>query len=367
MEAFKSIFVDIQDPRDQNAWHELHEILFIAFAAVLCGAQNCVEIAEYAEAKQPLLRQFLTLKHGAPSHDTFSRVFRLLDPRAFERCFTRFMEAFRTQLEREGRGEKVVAIDGKSQRRAYEKGRSHMPPMMVSAWGVETRMTLAHTTAPQNNEVAGALKLLELISLKGCIVTGDGLHCNRKMAQRLHDAGADYVLTLKGNQHDLAREAGELLDAARATAPCAETYENGHGRFELRRAIVVPARELGERRKFPGLAAVARVDDWREIDGKPTHSVRTFALSQEFTPTRVLQIVRWHWSIENQCHWALDVVFHEDLARTRKDHGPENLSILRRLTMNVLRSIPTKGSIAVKRKRAAWNNDYFFDALTHLR
>ncbi len=367
MEAFKSIFMDLQDPRDQNAWHELHEILFIAFAAVLCGAQNCVEIAEYAEAKLPLLCQFLTLKHGAPSHDTFSRVFRLLDPRAFEACFARFMESFRAQLEREGRGGKVVAIDGKSQRRAYEKGRSHMPPMMVSAWGVETRMTLAHTIAPQGNEVAGALKLLELISLKGCIVTGDGLHCNRKMAQRLCEAGADYVLTLKGNQHDLSREAEELLDAARAMAPCAQTCENGHGRFELRRAMVVPARELGERCKFPGLAAVARVDDWREIDGKPTHFVRTFALSQEFTPARVLEIVRWHWSIENQCHWTLDVVFHEDLARTRKDHGPENLSILRRLTMNVLRSIPAKGSIAVKRKRAAWNNDYFFDALTHLR
>jgi hypothetical protein len=149
MEAFKTIFVDLQDPRDQNAWHELHEILFTAFAAVLCGAQNCVEIAEYAEAKLPLLCQFLTLKHGAPSHDTFSRVFRLLDPRAFEACFARFMEAFRGQLEREGRGGRVVAIDEKSQRRAYEKGRSHMPPMMVSAWGVETRMTLAHTIAPR--------------------------------------------------------------------------------------------------------------------------------------------------------------------------------------------------------------------------
>lgn len=367
MEAFKSIFADLPDPRDQNAWHELHEILFIAFAAVLCGAQNCVEIAEFAQAKLPLLRQLLTLKHGAPSHDTFSRVFRLLDPKAFEACFARFMEAFRVQLEREGSAPKVVAIDGKSQRRAYEKGRSHMPPMMVSAWGVETRMTLAHTIAPQGNEVEGALKLLELISLKGCIVTGDGLHCNRKMAKRLCEAGADYVLTLKGNQSGLAREAGELLDAARATAPCAETYEDGHGRFEYRRVIVVPARELGERRKFPGLAAVARVDDWREIDGKATHSVRIFALSQEFTPKHVLKIVRTHWSIENHCHWTLDVVFHEDLARNRKDNGPQNLSMLRRLTMNVLRSIPAKGSIAVKRKRAAWSNDHFFDALTHLR
>ena len=133
MEAFKAIFVDLQDPRDQNAWHELHEILFIAFAAVLCGAQNCVEIAEFAQARLPLLRQLLTLKHGTPSHDTFSRVFRLLDPKAFEACFARFMDAFRTQIEHEGGGAKVVAIDGKSQRRAYEKGRSHMPPMMVSA------------------------------------------------------------------------------------------------------------------------------------------------------------------------------------------------------------------------------------------
>jgi predicted transposase YbfD/YdcC len=248
-----------------------------------------------------------------------------------------------------------------------ECGAKSPHPYQIQKRHVETRMTLAHTIAPGGNEVEGALQLLDLISLKGCIVTGDGLHCNRKMAKRLHNAGADYALTLKANQFDLAREAKDLLESVRATAPCAETSGDGHGRFERRCAIVVAAKELGERRKFPGLAAVARVDDWREIDGKLSHCTRMFALSQEFSAERVLQIVRSHWSIENHCHWSLDIVFHEDLARNRKDHGPQNLSMLRRLTMNILHSIPTKGSIAVKRKRAAWNNDSFFEAMTHLR
>jgi predicted transposase YbfD/YdcC len=369
MEAFRAIFAVLDDPRDHNTCHELHEVLFLAFAAMLCGAQNCVEIAEFGRAKLPLLRSFLTLKHGVPSHDTISRLFRLLDPKAFASCFARFMEAFHAQLVQERRGQRVVAIDGKSLRRAYDKGRSHMPAMMVSAWGVETRLTLAHTIAPGGNEVEGALKLLEMISLKGCIVTGDSLYCNRKMAGRLRELKADYVLALKGNQFDLTREAKALLDAAAEASgtPCAESSESGHGRIERRRAIVVPAKALGEKRKFPGLVAVARVEDWREEGGKTVHHTRMFALSKVFPPARVLQIVRGHWSIENQCHWLLDVVFHEDLARNRKDHGPENLSILRRMTMNVLRVIPTKASIAVKRKQAAWSDDAFFTAMTYLR
>lgn len=369
MEAFRTIFAVLDDPRDRNTCHELHEVLFLAFAAALCGAQNCVEIAEFGRAKLPLLRTFLTLKHGSPSHDTVSRLFRLLDPQAFAACFARFMEAFHAQLVQEGRGQRVVAIDGKSQRRAYDKGRSHMPAMMVSAWGVETRLTLAHTIAPAGNEVEGALRLLEMISLKGCIVTGDSLHCNRKMAGKLRELKADYVLALKGNQFGLTREARALLDAAAEAGktPCAESRESGHGRIERRRAIVTPARALGEKHTFPGLAAVARIEDWCEEGGKTVHRMRMFALSRVFSPRRVLQIVRGHWSIENQCHWLLDVVFHEDLARNRKDHGPENLSILRRMTMNVLHAIPTKASIAVKRKQAAWNDDAFFNAMTYLR
>ena len=152
MEAFRAIFAVLDDPRDHNTCHELHEVLFLAFAAVLCGAQNCVEIAEFGRAKLPLLRSFLTLRHGAPSHDTISRLFRLLDPKAFAGCFARFMEAFHAQLVRERGGQRVVAIDGKSLRRAYDKGRSHMPAMMVSAWGVETRLTLASPSSASTRD-----------------------------------------------------------------------------------------------------------------------------------------------------------------------------------------------------------------------
>ncbi len=178
MEAFREIFADLPDPRDCTAQHDLTEMMFIALVASLCGAQDCSEMAEFGVAKEPLFRQFLTLKHGIPSHDTFSRLFRHLNPQAFAEVFQRFMAAFGAAAKLKP-PQGVVAIDGKSLRRAYEAGRAHMPKMMVSAWGAETRMVLGQSIAPDGNEVAGALELLKLLTLPGCVVTADALHCHR--------------------------------------------------------------------------------------------------------------------------------------------------------------------------------------------
>src|SRR5258706_790763 len=177
MDRFHEHFGLVPDPRAENAKHDLVEILFIAFLAVLCGATNCSEMAEFGLAKEALLRQIVTLKHGIPSHDTFTRVFRMLDPTRFEEAFRRFTLDFVAKIKG------VVAIDGKALRRAYERGQSHMPPVMVTAWSAMTRMALANVRAPGNNEAAGALQLVELLQLKGCVVTADALQWHPRMAE----------------------------------------------------------------------------------------------------------------------------------------------------------------------------------------
>lgn len=366
MDGFRVIFGAVPDPRDDNAWHDLTEIIFIALAATLCGANSCVELAEFGEDKEPLLRRFLTLKHGIPSHDTFSRVFRTLDPQAFEEALARFAAALGATLGQEARTG-VVAIDGKSLRRAYERGCAHMPPLLVSAYLSQTRLTLAQTLAVDGSEVAATLDLLKLLSLKGATVTADALHCNRQMAEALRRQGAHYCLALKGNRSTLLHDANDRFAAAGDALPSAETVETGHGRRERRRARVVKAAGLAQRHRFKGLSAFGRIEAWRTVGEATSHHLRTFALSKAMKPAEFLSAVREHWSIENGAHWPLDVVFQEDLARTRKNNGPRNLAVVRRMALNILRAHPDTSSLNLKRRRAGWNDDFLIELVTHLQ
>lgn len=370
METFVAIFADVPDPRDINAQHDLTEMLFIAVAATLCGADSCAAFAEFGRAKQPLLRRFLDLKHGVPSHDTFSRVFRILDPRALEAALGRFVAEIGRALGHTAQpaAGRVVAVDGKRLRGAYDRGRAPMTPIIVSAYLNHTRMALAQTVAPGGGEVKGVLALLELIALKGAIVTGDALHCTAKTARAVRDKGADYVLALKGNRSTLAREADEAFDRAGPHAPFAETAGQGHDRTEHRVAWVVPAPGAAERHGFAGLVAFGRIEAWRQPHGKPeTSRVRTFVLSRAMTPQELLATVREHWSIENDLHWPLDVVFNEDACRTRKDHGPANLAVMRKIALNLLRANLGKTSLRLKRQRAGWDDTYLVELMTHVR
>jgi len=206
MDRFAECFEDLPDPRADNALHDLTELLFIALMATLCGATSCTDMALFARLKAYLWQDMLELKHGLPSHDTFSRVFRMLDPQAFETAFRRFMEAF-AKGAKIARPKGVIALDGKALRRGYERGKSHMPPVMVTAWAAQTRMALANVLAPNNNEAAGALQLLELLQLKGCVVTADALHCHRGMAKAIVARSGDYVLAVKDNQPALLADA----------------------------------------------------------------------------------------------------------------------------------------------------------------
>ena len=365
MDRFHECFGDLPDPRADNASHELVEILFVAFLACLCGARSCAAMEEFGLAKEPLLRTILSLKHGIASHDTFSAVFRMLDPVAFEAAFRTFTQAFGAAAGlRKTKG--VVAVDGKSLRRAYEAGQSHMPKLMVSLWGAQTRMALANVLAPNNNEAEAALQLINLVALKGCVVTADALHCHRDMAKAIVVKGGDYVLAVKNNQPNLLADAQAALAAAARKQPkSAVTKDARHGRRESRKAIVAPVKIMAITHDFLGLKAVAKITSRR---GKDKPIERYFLLSRVYKPDEVLRIVRAHWGIENGLHWTLDVVLDEDLARNRKDNAPVNLAILRRMVLNVARAHPnTKTSLRLKLMRAGWDEAFLFDLIRHMR
>lgn len=306
------------------------------------------------------------LPHGAPSHDTFSRLLRLLDPAELAKAFTAFMAALRAELGLPPpRG--VVAIDAKSLRRGYEKGCAYFPPLMVSVWDSETRVAIAQARAPGGNEVAATLELLRGLVLKGCTVTADALHCHPAMAEAVLAAKAHYALGLKANNGPLHAEALRMFAAAGSNAPSFASEEKAHGRTERRRASVLPV-STAARALLPGLKALGCIEAERTgTHGKTETDTRYVALSRMLTPAKVLSTVRAHWSIENQLHWTLDVVFDEDDARTRKDYGPENLAVIRRLAQNILRLHPSTASISSKMRRAMWSKDYFFDLFAQMR
>jgi predicted transposase YbfD/YdcC len=364
MDRFVALFGELPDPRAENARHELCELLFIALAATLCGAESCADMAEFGRAKQAALRRVLRLAHGIPSHDTFSRVFRLLDPERFEAAFRGFMAAFAAAAPRT---DGVVALDGKSLCAAFEAGARSTPLHLVSAWAADGRLVLGQRLAQGRAEVEAALELVGLLRLEGTIVTADALHCHRAMAQAIRDRGGDYALAVKGNRGPIYEAAKALVDGAEPQAGAGRA-EQAHGRFEERRCVVaaVPP-ELAKRLKFPGLAAVARLDGLRRLDTREERVTRYFLLSRQLAPDAALNVVRSHWGIENRLHWVLDVVFDEDRARARKDHAAVNLALLRRLALNLLQSDPYKASIRRKIKRAGWQDEYLFTLLTQMR
>lgn len=358
MEKFAAYFGEVSDPRADNARHDFLEVMFVALAAVLCGAEDCTDMALFARAKLALLRQIVRLQHGAPSHDTFSRVFRLIDAERFEAAFAKFTAAFAGALEG------VVAIDGKALRGAYERGRKAMPLHLVNVWAAQTRLVIGQRLAPGRNEVLGAQQALALLSLDGCIVTADALHCRADTAQAILASGAHYALAIKANQPTLLAQAQALIAVADPGHEAVQGPALAHDRLEARTAVVVPATGID----FPGIAAVAKVITYRQAAGQSEPViVRWFLLSTLLSAKRMIEVARTHWSIENQLHWVLDVDFEEDSVRSRKDNAPQNLALIRKLALNLVRQHPDKGSIKGKLKRAAWNDHFLLSLLGQMR
>jgi predicted transposase YbfD/YdcC len=375
MQIFLSAFDDVPDPRASNARHDLGELLVIAFVSVLCGSTSCAEMAAFGRAKERLFRDFLKLKHAIPSHDTFSEIFRVIDPKALDAAFGKVLADVAALL-KDGdviaipsRGLKANpcrATDGKALRGARDKDESARTRMMVSAYASRLRLTLATVTADRGTELDAAIEALGLIALKGKVVTGDALHCNRRTVAAINARGGDWCLALKGNQESLLSDARGCFSNLKDSHPVASSTDTGHGRKETRTAVVVSAKALEEYHQFPGLKGFAKIDATRETGGKVTSQTRYFALSWTPTPEVLLATVRDHWAIENALHWQLDVSFREDAARNRKDNGPGNIAVLRRRALDVVRRDTSKGSLTIKLKRAGWDETFLCRILNGL-
>ena len=358
METLISIFREIHDPRDFNAQHDLAAMLFISLAATLCGAKSCVDIADFTAAHEATLAEIVDLLHGPP-HDSSAACSACSIPR-------RWLRSSRASSRHCARGlifdpaTGVVTIDGKRFRRGYERGRACMPPLMISVWDAETQLSLASRHAPGGNEVAATLAALKCLVLKGCIVTADALHCHPPMAAEVRATGAHYALKLKANHAPLFLCAQAAFAAGDANGKLTffEQTDSGHDRKERRHASVIarPANAPS----FPGLSAIGRYETEREADGKVVKAVHYVALSKRLSPQRMLEVTRRYWSVENQCHWRLDTAFYEDDARTRKNYGPQNLAVLRRIALDILSAHPDKRSVGRKMKLAAWSKVILF-------
>jgi predicted transposase YbfD/YdcC len=358
----RQVFSALKDPRAANARHRLFDVIFIALCATLAGSRTCFQIAAFAQAKEEFLCQLLALEHGVPSHDTFSRIFRILDPQAFEATFRHFTSLFCKALAKDT----VVAFDGKAIRNAIAEGGRCSPLHMVNVWACDASIALAQFKAPNRNEVAGALEVLQLLSIAGTFVTADALHCRSDIAQAILDKGADYVLALKANHPKLLTAVKRCIEQAPAPSRDEQPTVRSHGRFERRRVSVVRTPGLADEHGFPGLRAVACIETWRGTTKLPKNpTLKFFVLSRFVSAKRLRRIARAHWSIENHLHWCLDVTFGEDKARTSLGNGPENLALLRKTALNMLNAHPAKMPLNHKILRAGWRDDFLLEIFAH--
>lgn len=366
MEQVLTILREVCDPRDSNARHDCTAMIFVALMAIVCGAKSCVEIADFAAANVADLAEIVDLPHGAPSHDSFSRLFRLLNPDELERALIAFMQALREGLALGPVRE--VAIDGKRLRRGYERGKAHMPPLMLNIVDTQTRLSLASHAAPDGNEFAAALRALKSLDLKGCTVSGDALYGQPRAAKAILAGGGDYALKLKANNRRLYACAVRAFAEAdkEGALTIFEQSRTSHDRFERRRgSVMAPPADAPA---MPGLVLFGRIERERQPrNGKRSEHTQYVILSKSMPAERMMQIIRDHWQIENALHWPLDVVFDEDAARSRKDHAPHNLSIIRQMALSILRAHPDKRSIARKMQLAAWSKEFLFELFTQMQ
>ena len=366
--AITEYFAELTDPRvERTKRHLLLDILVIALCAVICGAEGWVDLEAYGKAKEAWLRQFLVLPHGIPSHDTFARVLARLDPEELQACFLRWIRAV-SEL---SAGE-VVAIDGKTLRRSFDQASGKGAITMVSAWATANRLVLGQQKVDEkSNEITAIPALLELLAVEGCIVTIDAMGCQRVIAQRLSDKGADYVLALKGNQGTLHEEVDGFFRWAHrrqfAEVPHStyETLEQQHGRLEERRYwLVSDIAWLLPTAKWPGLRSIGMVEATRTVGEKTTVEQRYYLTSLAGDAQQFGQAVRGHWGIENGLHWVLDVAFHEDESRVRREYAAENFAVLRHLALSLLRQEQScRNGIKVKRLKAGWDDTYLTKVL----
>ena len=356
-----SLFGDMPDPRiDRKKLHKLGDILTIAILSVVCGAESWVDMEDFGVARQEWLKNFLELPNGIPSHDTFNRVFSLLDPEEFEKRFVKWVGIISGKLHGQ------VAIDGKMVKGSGNRRKQKEPLWIVSAFATELDLVLAHTqVSEKSNEITAIPKLLEILSIKGCIVSIDAMGCQKRIAKQIHDRNADYVLAVKGNQGNLHAEMINFFEQAEEVAfeyiehDRHKSYEENRGRKEERILYVTDQIDwLPMKDEWIGLRSLVYLITHREVEGKKTTERRYYISSMPADAQKQAKAVRNHWGIENKQHWMLDVGFHEDQCRIREKISGKNFATLRRLALNLLKKEPTKAGIKRKRLRAGWDEKF---------
>jgi len=365
-------FGSLPDPRTGNAkLHLLHDILVIAICAIICGADTWVEVELWGKANEQWLRTFLQLPNGIPAHDTFGRVFALLDPKPFEQCFLSWVRAVSKLTRRQ-----VVSIDGKRLRRSHDRTLGKSAIQMVSAWATANRLVLGQIKVKdKSNEIRSIPKLLRVLELTGCIVTIDAIGCQTKIAEMIVQQGGDYLLAVKENQGQLYQDLQDLfagcLEVNFRQVPhgYARTVNKGHGRIEIRQCWTLSDPEfldyLPQRTAWSKLRTVVMLRAERRIGEQRSLETRYHISSLANNAKLILRAARRHWGIENGLHWVLDIAFREDESRVRKDHAAENFAVLRHIALNLLKQeSSTKVGIKAKRLKAAWDKDYLLKVLS---
>lgn len=371
--SISEYFGQLADPRiERNKLHPLLNIIVIAICAVICGAENWVDVELYGNLKKEWLGKYLDLTNGIPSHDTFGRVFRRLKAEAFQACFLAWVKAVNTLT-----GGQVIAIDGKELRRSLDETLGKRAIRMVSAWASENRLVLAQQKVDEkSNEITAIPALLELLEIAGCIITIDAMGCQTEIAQQITDQQGDYVLAVKENQGHLFEDIEHLCQLyLQHEQPMfyfndyAKTVDKDHDRIEIRECWTLDAsfygpsiRNIGEWAKIKTLIMIRRE---RRLPDKTEVHTRYYISSLKGTAERLLQVIREHWGIENSVHWVLDMAFNEDQSRLHKDNGAENLAVIRHIALNLLRNEQTaKVGIKAKRLKAGWDDAYLFKVLS---
>jgi predicted transposase YbfD/YdcC len=374
IESLVEQFAALDDPRCAGkVEHRLIDVLVIAVCAVVAEAETFEDVALYGRCKEGWLRGFLDLSGGIPSHDTFRRVLMLIDPDAFERCFLAWVrEVFRAEDGHEG-GEgtaqpEQIAVDGKVVRHSFDRRRGRSPLHLVSAYATGRGLVLAQRAVDdKGGEPAVLPALLDGLHLDGCLVSLDALSCRRETAEHITARGADYLLTLKGNQGKVYDEvrawfAAHAFDRGADLRPCFDAFDDTHGRLVRRRVFACPdASGFATLRDWPGLAAVLATETIRGVSGTGvvTAEIRHYLSSSTAPPEALAQAIRRHWAIENGQHWVLDVDFGEDRSRVRERNAARNLAVLRRIALDLLRANTSlRASLKGKRKTAAWDDAY---------
>ena len=368
VQSFVDMFAGLPDPRvHRTRVHNLESILFLCLCGVICGANDPVSIERFGNARREFLKQFVDLSAGIPSHDTIGRVLAKLNPDASEAMFARWMSAVAKATDQE-----IIAVDGKTLRRAVDKARGGAFVHMVSAWSTANGVVLGQVaTSEHSNEITAIPRLLALLQLKKCLVTIDAMGCQTEIVDTIVEAGGDYLISVKDNQPKLCAAVVETFDRALEKrrwpkGTHTKTEEKAHGRTEVRRCWVLDVDEsFPERKRWKGLAKIVHVERECTVNGKTTAGMRVFITSRaSLTAAEALAAVRGHWQVENKVHWTLDVAFREDESRLRAENAAENLAVVRHVALNLLRSV--KGSkVGIKNRRleAGWSEGFLMKVL----